>query len=130
LKNLSNSIILTNKYHIEFAHELSNIEYIEKFKSKMMSRIERFKNIKSNCISNKICFIRIELNNINTTWIYNIEKLISFLKKYISDFELILIINSDNIYEGYFPEFVKIYKYKNFSPDWKMDELDWNNIFK
>lgn len=83
IENSSESIILTNKYHIEFAYELSLIEQIEYFKSRMIIRINRFKNIKSNCISNcksnQICVIRIELNPIKSIWIENIQNLIRLL---------------------------------------------------
>lgn len=128
-KEKSDSVILTNKYHIEFAHELADPNQIEYFKSRIESRIDRFRNIQSICKSKQICFIRIELNPIKSIWIENIQNLIRLLKKYINDFKLILIINSESICQEYFPDFVKIYKYKYYSPDWKMDDLDWNNIF-
>jgi hypothetical protein len=127
--NKSDSVILTNKYHIEFAHEIADITEIEYFKSRMGIRVDRFKNLNSNNESKQICFIRIELNPIKLIWIDLIKNLIRLLKKHIYNFKLILIINSNINYQEYFPEFVKIIKFNNFSPDWKMDELDWENIF-
>jgi hypothetical protein len=125
----SESIILTNKYRIEFAHEILGILEIDNFKSRMELRISRFKNLKSIHEPKQICFIRIELNPVKSNWINDIKHLIKLLKKYIDNFKLILIINSNIDYQDYFPNFVKIIKFDNFSSDWKMDMLDWNEIF-
>lgn len=135
LDNSQDSIVLTNKYHIEFAHEISQISQIEYFKSRLVIRIERFKNLEqlsnpNNTNKSKtICFVRIELAPIKSNWTGQINNLIRLLEKYISKFKLILIINSLYDYRNLFPEFVKIIKFDNFSPDWKMDDLDWENIF-
>jgi hypothetical protein len=79
--------------------------------------------------SKSICFVRIELGPIKSNWIGQINNLIRLLEKYISKFKLMLIINSNENYQNLFPEFVKIIKFDNFSPDWKMDDLDWENFF-
>ena len=126
----TDSIVLTNKYNIKFAHEITKINEIENFKSRIKTRIDRFKNLSSNNKINHICFIRVEINPIKLSWIVDIQNLIRLLKIYVDNdnFKLILIINSENKYEEYFPEFVKIYKFGHFTSDWKMDELNWNEI--
>lgn len=126
----SSSIILTNKYKIEFAHELSNKYEIEEFKIILSRRIDRFKNLSMN--SNSITFIRIELNKIKLSWINQILELIRMLReKYLKNFKLILIIckESNITYTNIFPEFIKVITFENFSSDWKMDIVNWSNIF-
>jgi hypothetical protein len=125
-KTSDSSAILTNKYKIKFAHEISTIYEIEDFKFRLQNRITRFKQLDN---SNNINFIRIELSKINDKWTENILNLIVELKKYVPEFQLTLLICSDNIFENVFPPFVKIIKFNNFSPDWKMDHLNWIEIF-
>jgi len=118
------SLILYNYYKIQFAHELNKIDQIEEFRKKICNRVDRFFDIKN---SNKsITFIRIELGVINLTWEKNIIKLIELLKKYVENFKLKLVINSQNKFN--FPDFVEIYRYENFDPDWKMDNINWKEI--
>lgn len=121
----NNSLLLTNKYGINFAHELESMEKIEEFKNNLEKRIQRFYNLSIK--SNKIKFIRIELNQIKTNWSNQIFQLISLLNSIGFSYELILIINSSTNFM--FGSNVKIYKFKNFSSDWKMNELNWNDIF-
>lgn len=117
------SLILTNKYNIKFAHELSEKYQIDIFKIKMLKRIERFREL-----GNKnITFVRIELSPIDKSWYKNICYLIEILNKYSTNFKLILIVCSD--LEFTFPSNILIYKFNKFTPDWKMDMLDWNKIF-
>ena len=128
----SGTIILTNKYGIKFAHEITEIVEIDKFKLKISNRINRFRNLI--LLNKQICFIRIELNTIRKNWIKHIENLIKTLKNYIGQFKLILIINPNDICFNDIcfddlPEFVKIYKFENFLPDWKMDLINWDEIF-
>jgi hypothetical protein len=128
----SSSLVLTNKYQIEFAHELSAIyNYnIEEFKTILDRRINRFTNLlKNRSIDNKlVTFVRIELTKIKSTWVIQVKQLISVLeKKYINKFKLILIICSNLIFED-FPDFVHVIRFNAFSPDWKMDHLEWKNI--
>lgn len=122
------SAILTNKYSVEFAHEILNSSEIDYFKSRLDKRIERFRNLTMILNKFNLCFIRIETSPIKLTWVDEINKLIKLLKKYYVQFKLILIINSKSEYQQYFPEFVKIFKFTNFSADWKMDNLNWNEI--
>ena len=120
-----NSIILTNKYNIKFAHEIYNITQFNQFIINIQKRIDRFKNI--NHIDKKIIFVRIELDNINSNWINNIYKLIELLNNFTTNYILKLIINSEQ--QFHFPDFVQIYKFNYFDPDWKMNHINWNIIF-
>ncbi len=125
-ENKSSSIIISNKYGITFAHELGFKYEVEEFKKKIISRIERFVDLKLN--TNKVIrFVRIELNPIKSNWKSQITRLISLLDVIIGYYELVLIINSQEIFE--FPPNILIYKYDKFDPDWKMDMLNWNYIF-
>jgi hypothetical protein len=122
--NNTSSIIFTNKYGIIFAHELVSKYKVEEFKNKIKTRIERFYNLSTN--SNKIKFIRIEVNSIKSNWSDKIFQLISLLDKIVLSYELILVINSSIQFE--FPPNIIIYKFNEFNPDWKMDNLDWLNL--
>jgi hypothetical protein len=121
----SGTIIVSNKYGIKFAHELASRYGVEEFRIKIKTRIDRFRNL-STC-KNKIKFIRIELSPIKSTWKSQITQLINLLDMIVKTYELVLIINSQNIFE--FPPNIKIYKFNQFNPDWKMDLLNWNDIF-
>lgn len=116
------SLILTNKYKIKFAHEITIKYQLDEFKNKITERIDRFKNLDDK----NVCFVRIELNPINQSWYLNILQLNGILSTFSSNFVLILIICSNLEFE--FPPNIKIYKFINFDPDWKMDSLDWMNI--
>jgi hypothetical protein len=115
------SLILTNKYNIKFAHEITMIQELNNFKSSLERRIERFRTI-----TDHIVFIYIELSNINSTFENKINILLNELNKYFNTFILKLIINSNIDFN--FPHNVKIYNYTHFSEDWKMDHLDWKFI--
>ncbi len=119
------TFILTNNYHIRYAHEIKTEYELEEFKNKIKRRIDRLLNI-----SNKIIFIRIELNPINKVYI---NKLINILDKTFNNYELRLILcNSDFTYDS---KKIKIYNYKNYSHNWilnnswKIDHLNWKVIF-
>jgi hypothetical protein len=119
----SSSLILTNKYKIKFAHELGEKYQLDEFKNRLEDRIKRFRELGDK----DICFVRIELSPLNQSWYSNIMKLHSLLFNYSYNFKLILIICSHTEFQ--FPPNIKIYKFDKFDPDWKMDTLDWNNIF-
>jgi len=124
--NITNhpSLILSNKYKIKYAHEIINNDELFEFKLKMNKRIDRFINLQE-----KIKFIRIELEPIKNIFINKIKKLIKVLDK-TYDYELILVINSKiNLDELYNYKKIKIYKYDNFTNDWKMDNIPWSSIF-
>lgn len=118
------SFILTNKYNIKFAHEIYNITQFNEFIINISKRIDRFKNINSN--NKQIVFIRIELNNINTNWKNNIYKLVNLLNNFTTNYILKLIVNSNEEFD--FPKFVQIYRFNYFDSDWKMNNINWNNI--
>ncbi len=122
--NNEESLLIKNFYSIKFAHELTKQIELEKFKNKLIKRIKNFNNL----IGKKVKFIRIELNKINTNYFKQIDCLIELLDKFSNNYELILILNC-NCEINYSNVKVKIYNYKDFSPDWKMDLLDWKQIF-
>jgi hypothetical protein len=132
--------ILTNDYHIRYAHEIKTEYELEEFKNKIKRRIDRFKNLDQSqsktsfqgdsvLWTRKIIFIRIELNPINNVYV---NKLINVLDKTFNNYELRLILCDTEIKCD--SDKVKIYKYKNYSHnwklnDWKMDHLKWKVIF-
>ena len=120
---LSSSVILTNKYKIKFAHELGEKYQLDEFKNRLEERVKRFREFGDN----NACFVRIELSPLNQSWYSNIIKLHSLLCSYSSNFILILIICSK--LEFQFPPNIQIYRFHKFVSDWKMDTIDWNEIF-
>ena len=112
-----NSIIIQNKYGIEFAHEITEKYEISEFQNKLIKRIERFKNLK-----NPI-FIRIENQNLNKDKMLLYKKLENILKKYFQNFKILLIS-----YEKYETDITKWFKLENFSPDWKYNNVSWEKI--
>jgi glutaredoxin-related protein len=93
------TFILNNKYNVKFAHEvISKIELLD-FSNKLLERIERFKKLKNPT------FIRIEKNNINTSY----DELKQILNKYFDNYKLIIIPTNNFI-------------------DWKYSNLDWFKI--
>lgn len=120
----SSSLILTNKYKIKFAHELGEKYQLDEFKNILEERVKRFRDLGDK----DVCFVRIEQSPLNQSWYSNIIKLHSLLCCYSSNFKLILIICSK--LEFQFPPNIKIYRFDKFDLDWKMDTLDWNELFK
>lgn len=116
-----NTLMLNNIYNIKFAHEITNAEELNNFISSKKRQVERFINLKGLNI-----FIRIELEPIKSSYENKIIKLLDLLNKYSNNFILKLIINS-NI-EFKLPSNVKIYRFNNFSYDWKMEHIDWSFI--
>lgn len=117
--DLHNSYIVKNKY-VSFAHEVLNShENNLIFETKLLRRIERFKEIK-----NPI-FVRIELNSYKNKKIY-IDywiELIDILKSYFTNFKIILISSINPKLKE-----IKWIKYDTFTSDWKNNHLDWFNI--
>lgn len=113
----NDSLIFKNKYGIEFAHEICNKYEIGEFKEKIISRIEKFKNLE-----NPI-FIRLETQNLSEEKMKLYEKLEFLLKKYFDNFQIILI--SKHKYESNITQYIEL---KDFSEDWRYPELDWNKI--
>jgi hypothetical protein len=122
------SLLIKNIYNIKFAHEvLSDLSsHLDKFKIKLLQRVNRFNNLlKSNI---KVKFVRIELYKITQAYFDSINILIKILEKYSNNFELLLILNYDKDIR-YTNSKVIIYKFNEFSSDWKMNHLDWKGIF-
>ena len=131
------SYIITNDYSIHFAHEVVNIDELKElddFKDKIKRRITRFKNLSSN-YSDKITFIRIELDVPKSNYINNIIKLVKLIKNYYSNFVLKILIETNSyntiinnpIFEKL--EYVEFIKFDSYSEDWKMDHINWDSIF-
>lgn len=126
IKKLSdnhNGLLLKNDYNVQFAHEVKSEYELDEFNNKMKNRINRF-----NSINEKVTFIRIELTPIKLNFIENINKLCLLLNKYSNNCILKLIINSDIIFDD-LPSNIKIYKFTDYSFEWKMDHIDWYTIF-
>jgi hypothetical protein len=119
------SIVLTNYYSIQFAHEISKKYEIEDFKIKLNQRINRFNGLEKSF--QEVNFIRIELKPLNTNWSKQIMKLYSLLGYYCENFKLILIVCSDYKFE--FPPNIIVHRFEKFEPNWKMESIDWNEIF-
>ena len=131
------SYIITNDYSIQFAHEIVNIDELSElnvlnnFKDKIKRRITRFQNLSSN-YSDKITFIRIELDVPKSNYIDNIIKLVKLIKNYYSNFILKILIET-NSYNTIFQEkleYVEFIKFDSYSEDWKMDHINWSSVFE
>lgn len=129
LKNEINpTLLIENNYGIKFAHEIiDNLDSkIEEFKIKLLNRIERFRNLKNK----QVKFVRIELNNISIKYFESINVLINLLDNFILSYQLILIINSNiDINQIKLDKRIQVYKFNSFDSNWKMDKLNWKNIF-
>jgi hypothetical protein len=134
---LEPTLMLGNKYGVKFAHELSgkellnsdSMEKIKDFETKLGSRVSRFKSL--NKSMNKVRFVRIELCKITLGYFEKLDHLISLLTRYCVNFELILILNYQlEIPNKYLvsDSKVKFYLFDKFSPDWRMDHLNWKEI--
>jgi hypothetical protein len=130
------SYIITNDYSIQFAHEIVNIDELSElnvlnnFKDKIKRRITRFQNL-SNNYTEKITFIRIELDVPKSNYIDNIIKLVKLIKNYYSNFILKILIET-NSYNTIFQEkldCVEFIKFNSYSEDWKMDHINWSSVF-
>lgn len=122
------SLLIKNIYNIKFAHEvLSDLSCnLDKFKIKLLQRINRFNNLFQS--NKKVKFVRIELHKITQAYFDSINILIKILENYSNNFELLLILNYDKDIR-FTNSKVIIYKFNEFSPDWKMNHLDWKYIF-
>jgi hypothetical protein len=130
--NLNPTLLLTNQYSVSFAHEvISNSESnVNQFKIKLENRIKNFLDLKS-FSKDKIKFIRIELSICNSKYFDKINNLLILLEKYTghNEFKFILIIHSDSIIPSNLSNKIQICKFDQFNSDWKMDNIDWKNIF-
>lgn len=113
-----NSYLVKNQY-MKFAHEVLEKEDIEKFKSSIVRRVDRFKTIK-----NPI-FVRIETFNFNDSKVYSDywKRIINNLDTRFENYRIILIskIKIDNPKITWYPY--------TFSSEWENNHLNWKNIF-
>jgi len=117
-KQLTNqSIILKNKYGIEFAHELNSISEIEKFSSTLKKRIERFKSLVNPT------FIRLETQNLNQNQMKIYSQIELELQKIFGEFKIILISNIE--YTSKYTHWIKL---NNFDSDWRYLSIDWDKL--
>jgi hypothetical protein len=126
--NHDSSYILSNKYNITFAHEIFD-KYnnsIEEFNQVLLRRINNF--VVQRCI---IKFVRIELQPITEAYINELNKLILLLDKYFDDYKIILLVDSKINYEIQSINKIIIKKVVNFDnyTNWKMDYIDWYDVF-
>jgi hypothetical protein len=127
-ENHDSSYIVSNKYNITFAHEIFNKYSINEFNQVLINRINNFITRKGVCTCT---FIRIELQPITESYIGELNKLIILLDTYFDNYKIILLIDSEcKINYEISPKIIikKIVDFNNFI-DWKMDYIDWYEIF-
>tara|TARA_Y100000780_G_C13661445_1_gene408802 strand:+ start:332 stop:940 length:609 start_codon:yes stop_codon:yes gene_type:complete len=114
-----NSLVLSNKYNIKFAHEIETDREMKNFENSLKRRISRFIDLE-----NPI-FIRIETSNMNEEKMKEkYDKLTIYLKEYFVNYKLVLI--SDKKYENDKTKWIKLDK---FTDDWTYDYINWYDIF-
>ncbi len=118
------SMIITNKYNIKFAHEVIT-NNIEDFKTSLNKRILRFRKLDK---EDFITYVRIELSIVKFCYLTELEELIKLLDLINPNYIIKLIIHKDSIKINL--EKVKIYYYDKFTPDWKMEYIDWKSILQ
>jgi len=125
-ENHDSSYILSNKYNITFAHEIFNKYNIDEFNQVLLRRINNFI-----AQYGAIKFVRIELQSITESYLDELNKLIILLDKYFDDYKIILLVDyvSKINYEIH-PKIIikKVVNIDNFI-DWKMDYINWYDIF-
>lgn len=109
------SYIVKNNYGITFAHELSNVNELIEFKTKLIRRINRFRNL------NNPIFVRLEMGKVNIE-LYN--TLYSLLSLYFEKFKLV-VITKDKLYHS---NIIFIQNKCEFI-DWKYSNFNWRQLF-
>ncbi len=112
------SYIVSNKYNIKFAHEITNTFGLKKFIDQQKRRITRFTNL-----SNPT-FVRLETGNVPKSYQTKYEKLSGILLGLFPEFKLIVI--SNNKISG---DRIIWYKLEEFDKDWTYSKLNWKSIF-
>jgi hypothetical protein len=130
-ENHDSSYILSNKYNITFAHELFD-KYnnsIEEFNQVLLRRINNF-TAHRQC-TRAIKFVRIELQPITDAYLEELNKLIILLDTYFENYKIILLVDSNSKSKIKSINKIIIKKVVNFDNfiDWKMDYIDWYDIF-
>lgn len=128
-ENHDSSYILSNKYNITFAHEIFD-KYnnnIEEFKQVLIRRINNF--VAHQRCTWAIKFVRIELQPITESYLDDLNKLILLLDTYFDNYKIILLIDSDSKIKSNNKLIIKkVVNFDNYT-DWKMDYIDWYDIF-
>lgn len=108
------SYLVKNNY-MKFAHEVLDKNSLEDFKSSLLKRVKRFRELKNPT------FVRIETFNFKnkTTYVEYWNKLIRILDEMFTNYQIILIskINPENSKITWYPY--------NFTNDWRNANLDW-----
>ena len=118
------SAVITNKYNVKFAHEVITNDICD-FKKSLVSRVNRFNELNK---EEFITYVRIELSVVKLEYINELEELIKFLDLINPNYIIKLIIHTNSIKIDL--KKVKIHYFETFSPDWKMEHLNWNTILK
>lgn len=116
------SALIINSYNIKFAHEVITTD-IGDFKISLTNRINRFRILDKEKF---ITYVRIELQIVKTCYIDQLKELIKLLDLINPNYIIKLIIHKDSIKINL--DKVKTYYFESFSPNWKMEHLDWNFI--
>ena len=125
-ENHDSSYILSNKYNITFAHEIFD-KYnnsIKEFNQVLLRRINNFVTRQG-----VVKFVRIELQPITDAYLKELNKLIQLLDTYFENYKIILLVDSDSKIESINKIIIKkVVNFDNYT-DWKMDYIDWYDIF-
>ena len=113
------TLILTNKYGIQFAHEIKRKYQLNKFAERLKVRIKRFINY----VNPK--FIRLETQNLSEVQMGKYKKLIDVLDKYFINYQIVLISKNNIPFKC---NKIKWIKLKSFSSDWKFPDINWEEI--
>jgi hypothetical protein len=116
------SALITNIYNVKFAHEVITSD-IENFKLSLNNRVGRFRDLGK---EEFITYVRIELQIVMTSYVKKLQELIKLLDIINPNYIIQLIIHKDSIKITL--DKVKIYYFDEFSPDWKMEHIDWKSI--
>lgn len=116
------SMIITNNYGIEYAHEVI-VSDLTQFSKSIQKRIDRFRELSK---EEHITYVRIELKKFNKTQYDKLLRLITKLELINHNFTIKLIIHESSI--EIIHDKIKVYHFSEFTSDWKMSYLNWHTI--
>lgn len=119
----NSTAVITNKYGIKFAHEVLTNDLIE-FSKSLENRIIRFNDISK---KDFITYVRIELKPIKSSYLAELHELIKLLDLINPNYIIKLIIHSETNIKISLDK-IEIFYFDSFSPDWKMNHIDWKSI--
>lgn len=126
------SLLLVNDYGVQFAHELieQDKDKKNKLEESIQRRIGRFRKLQNSNVK----FYRIELSNLNPSYANKLNKLCELISLFVTNFQLVLLIQEDSWdcvpwNRIKFINQIQIIKFKSFDPDWKMEQIDWKEVF-